>query len=62
MINRTLYTKLLEWKNGDEKLPVLLRGARQVGKTTIVKQLSLAFDNYIELNLERPEENALFEL
>lgn len=33
--------------------PLVLRGARQVGKTTIVNEFGQQFDNYLPLNLEK---------
>lgn len=39
----------------------MLRGARQVGKTTIVKQFSRHFDHYIGLNLERQKDAQFFQ-
>jgi predicted AAA+ superfamily ATPase len=38
-----------------------LRGARQVGKTTLVREFSKEFDNYLELNLERESDRNLFQ-
>ncbi|MCD4737008.1 MAG: AAA family ATPase [Bacteroidales bacterium] len=52
-INRIVYSKLLEWKASKYRKPLLLRGARQVGKTTLVREFRKEFANYIELNLER---------
>ena len=50
------------WKNDRNRQPLLLRGARQVGKTYAVRQLGKSFENYIELNLEFVEEaRAIFE-
>ena len=43
-------------------MPILIRGARQVGKTHVVRQLGADFDNFVEINLERQEQIAkLFE-
>lgn len=62
MIKRKIIAQLLSWKNSEEKLPIILRGARQVGKTTVIRELSAYFDTYVELNLERRSDAALFEL
>lgn len=62
MIKKLIINKLIHWKDSDEKLPIVLRGARQVGKTTLVKEFSLLFENYIEFNLERKEDQDLFSL
>lgn len=36
-IKRSLYLKLLEWKENPYKKPLILKGARQVGKTYLLK-------------------------
>jgi len=41
--------------------PLVLRGARQVGKTTIVNHFAQQFQQYIYLNLELPEDRGPFE-
>lgn len=43
---------LLEWSRQKQFKPLLLRGARQVGKTYAVRQLGKQFDSFVELNLE----------
>ena len=35
---RKIMEKLIEWKNDKDRKPLILRGARQVGKTYIIKQ------------------------
>ena len=42
---------LLAWKNDENRKPLLLRGARQVGKSSAVRHLGKKFDNMLELNL-----------
>lgn len=37
-MNRKIMKKLIEWKNNKERKPLILRGARQVGKTYILKE------------------------
>jgi predicted AAA+ superfamily ATPase len=59
-IKRKIYDSLLHWKNNQNRKPLLLRGARQVGKTTLVRAFANEFENYIELNLEKEEDRALF--
>jgi len=38
MMYRNIMNKLLEWKNDINRKPLILRGARQVGKTYIIKE------------------------
>lgn len=41
--------------------PLVLRGARQVGKTTVIEEFAQEFKQYIYLNLELPEDKLPFE-
>ena len=51
-MNRDLYTELLHGKEHERRKPLLLRGARQVGKSWLVRELGRQFDYFIELNFE----------
>lgn len=53
MFNRNILTELIEWKKSDTRKPLVLRGARQVGKTTIVEMFAKNYEQYIYLNLEQ---------
>ncbi len=59
-IKRKSYSKLLTWKNSENRKPLLVRGARQVGKTTLIREFAKEFDNYIELNLEKEADRNIF--
>ena len=37
-MKRKIYDELLKWKNEDIKTPLMILGARQIGKTYIVKE------------------------
>ncbi len=53
-MNRDIEKKLLYWKNSKDKMPLLLRGARQVGKTYIVEKFGKShFSNIVTINLEQ---------
>ncbi len=60
MFFRTIISRLREWAAQDDRKPLILRGARQVGKTTAVNIFAEDFDHYISLNLEKKEEAELF--
>ena len=47
---------LLQWKNGSKHKPLLLRGARQIGKSSSIRHLGKQFEYYIEINLERQKQ------
>ena len=60
MFNRTAIKYLRQWAEKQERKPLVLRGARQVGKTTLVELFAKEFDTYIYLNLEEKETAELF--
>ena len=50
---RHIYSKLEQLKDNPLRKPLLVRGARQVGKTTLIKQFANTYTHSISLNLER---------
>ncbi len=63
-MKRKLYEDLVAWKNRSGRKPLLLTGARQVGKTFLLKEFAKSeFDDYVYLNLDLKKEQyaALFE-
>lgn len=47
-MKRFLTDKLIEWKNSKYRKPLILRGARQVGKTYILKDFANTYyDNMV---------------
>lgn len=60
MIYRQLTEELLKWSERDNRKPLVLRGARQVGKTTLVNELGKKYDVYIKLNLEQSSDAEIF--
>ena len=60
IFTRKIESELLSWKNSLNRKPIVLRGARQVGKTFVVNRFAENFDHFIGINLERPQERDLF--
>ena len=60
MFERIAIRYLRSWAAKEERKPLVLRGARQVGKTTLVELFAKDFDTYIYLNLEERENAELF--
>lgn len=59
---RIIDVALLEWSKRSSHKPLLLRGARQVGKSTAVRHLGEQFDTFIEINFDKQKTfHALFE-
>jgi predicted AAA+ superfamily ATPase len=51
-LKRHIDTDLQEWKNAEKRKLLLLRGARQVGKSSAVCELGKGFDSFLEINFE----------
>lgn len=60
IFTRKIESELLRWKNSANRKPIVLRGARQVGKTFVVNRFAENFDHFVDINLERPKECDLF--
>lgn len=61
MIERRLLSSLIEWKNSKNRKPLILRGARQVGKSTLVDEFAKGYDVYLKLNLDEADDCQLFD-
>ncbi|OGC22511.1 hypothetical protein A2291_07295 [candidate division WOR-1 bacterium RIFOXYB2_FULL_42_35] len=61
MFDRKIEKQLQEWKDRHSRKPLILRGARQTGKTTIIRKFSSSFKVFIELNLEKDSIKRLFQ-
>tara|TARA_R110002126_G_scaffold13356_1_gene58077 strand:+ start:6419 stop:7774 length:1356 start_codon:yes stop_codon:yes gene_type:complete len=59
--NRHLNKQLQAWKDNPKRKPLLLRGARQVGKTTIIQTFAKNYTHTISLNLERAADLRFFQ-
>ncbi len=56
-MKRIIESELIAWKNQTEHMPLLLRGARQVGKTFTAETFGRAyFSNVVSINFERQRE------
>ena len=60
LIDRELNNFLERWKKSPSRLPLILRGARQVGKTTLVKEFGKSYTNFLYFNLEIYQDKQLF--
>lgn len=59
-INRHIFSELTNWKQSSDRKPLILRGARQVGKTTLIHQFAKSYKNRILLNLELAKDKRFF--
>jgi hypothetical protein len=51
-IERKIDVELVEWMRKPSRKPLLVRGARQVGKSTAIRNFSKHFDHFIEINFD----------
>lgn len=61
MFKRELLNELEKWRLNEPRKPLVIRGARQVGETTLVNQFAEQYEQYIYLNLELLEDREPFE-
>jgi predicted AAA+ superfamily ATPase len=57
-MKRDLSNDLIAWKTSPLRKPILLRGARQVGKSWLVRELGKSFDFFVEINFERDQKTS----
>ena len=51
-MKRKIYDKIIEWKSSKNRKPLLMFGARQVGKTYIIREFCKnEYENFHEVNL-----------
>ena len=56
-MKRNAINSLIEWKNSDDRKPMVLRGARQVGKTWLMKEFGKEYyDNFVYFNFDEDEQ------
>ncbi len=62
MLKRKVYDKLLEWKKSTDKKCLIIKGARQVGKTYLIREFGKAeYKSFVEINfLSHPEYKSIF--
>ena len=60
MFQREIEGRLARWAGQRNRKPLLLRGARKVGKTVAVRRFGECFDCFIELNLEQASDREPF--
>ena len=54
MFNRNIETELKKWKTSSIRKPLIIRGARQVGKTSVVRKFGKEnFGQVIEINQKK---------
>lgn len=60
-INRNIINNLTKWRQKKANKPMVLRGVRQVGKSTLVLEFAKQYKYFIQVNLEKDAEKKVFE-
>jgi len=56
-MKRNAITDLINWKNSEERKPMVLKGARQVGKTWLMREFGQQYyDSYVYFNFDEEDE------
>lgn len=63
-MKRNAIQKLVAWKSSEDRKPMVLKGARQVGKTWLMKELGQNYyDSYVYFNFDEEDElKSIFEI
>ena len=62
MLFRKALSSLIEWSDSPLRMPLILKGARQVGKSQLARMLGERFETFVEINFEeQPSLKAFFE-
>lgn len=61
MFNRSIEPDLSHWLSASDRKPLIIRGARQVGKTSAILRFAERFSQFLHLNLERKEDQVPFQ-
>ena len=63
LLKRNVISELIQWKNSEERKPMMLKGARQVGKTWLMKEFGRNYyDSFVYFNFDEEDElKSIFE-
>jgi len=61
ILQRSVSKYLSEWRRKTSRKPLIIRGARQIGKTTVVRSFGKTYEHFVEINLETSKVKQLFE-
>lgn len=61
MLRRKIDDYLIQWKNNPDRLPLIIKGARQIGKTFSIENFAKSYKNFIEINfITEPQFKTIF--
>lgn len=57
-MKRDLFEEFMSWKRHPIRKPLVLKGARQVGKSWLVREVGKSFQSFVEINFEKERDAA----
>ena len=62
MLRRKIDEYLIQWKNNPDRLPLIIKGARQIGKTFSIEKFAKTYKSFIEINfITEPQFKTIFQ-
>jgi uncharacterized protein len=61
IFNRKIEQRFMDWQTNARRKPLILRGARQVGKSTLVHKWGSTYKYFVALNLEKSNDRKYFD-
>ena len=60
-LRRKIDDYLLNWKKNPDRLPLIIKGARQIGKTSSIEHFAESYKNFVEINfIDQPQYAKIF--
>ena len=60
-LRRKIDEYLINWKNNPDRMPLIIKGARQIGKTSSIEHFAKNYKNFIEINfIDEPQYTKIF--
>ena len=60
-LRRKIDDFLINWKNNPDRMPLIIKGARQIGKTSSIEHFAENYKNFVEINfIDEPQYTKLF--
>ena len=60
-LRRKIDEYLINWKNNPDRMPLIIKGARQIGKTSSIEHFAKNYKNFVEINfIDEPQYTKIF--
>ena len=60
-LRRKIDDYLINWKKNPDRMPLIIKGARQIGKTSSIEHFAESYQNFVEINfIDEPQYTKIF--